>query len=314
MKDILFSLVVPVYNVENYVGRCLESILKQDYNNYEIICVNDGSTDNSGDILKKYSEQNPQIKVVTQKNMGLGEARNTGLKYITGDFVWFIDSDDWIEPGSLKAINDFHLQYPNDNVIIIDAYRINDRKKRRNFYALPPSLRKTSVPPRLYIKSLLEYNSSPSAWIKIFNKDIIKNYQFSKGFYEDTPLIRLYKEQNVNIGYLNKFLYNYFFRDDSIITKVDLRMLDMFSQYDLIYDAYKDDEEYKLGLSHLLFYWTGRQLNNVRAPQYENIMEEIRCNFFQRKKRVVSFWNLLFSNIDLRRKVKLLYYKFNYHL
>lgn len=314
MKDIFFSLIVPVYNVENYLGRCLDSILSQDYVKYEIICVNDGATDRSGEILCEYAQKYKQIKVITQENKGLGEARNTGMKYMTGDYVWFIDSDDWIEPGSLKTINDFHSQHPEFNVIIIDAYRTNAKGEQKVFNALPDYLRKVSVPTKQYIDSLMNIKSSPSAWIKIFKYDVIKDYQFSKGFYEDMPLIRVYKLNGVIIGYLGKCLYNYFYRDGSIVTKVDMRILDLFKQYDLIYDEFKNEGAFRVGLSQLLVYWTGRRLDTVRELKYRNIFDAILYEYRLRKSRVLPFWRILLSNIPISRKVKLLKYKKIYHL
>lgn len=314
MKDIFFSLIVPVYNVENYLGRCLDSILSQNYEKYEIICVNDGATDRSGVILLDYSQKYKQIKVITQENKGLGEARNTGMKYMTGDYVWFIDSDDWIEPGSLKAINDFQSQHPEFNVIIIDAYRTNAKGEQKVFNALPDYLRKVSVPTKQYIDSLMNIKSSPSAWIKIFKYDVIKDYQFSKGFYEDMPLIRVYKLNGVIIGYLGKCLYNYFYREGSIVTKVDMRILDLFKQYDLIYDEFKNEGAFRVGLSQLLVYWTGRRLDTVRELKYRNIFDAILYEYRLRKNRVLPFWRILLSNIPISRKVKLLKYKKIYHL
>lgn len=314
MKDIFFSLIVPVYNVENYLSRCLDSILSQNYEKYEIICVNDGATDRSGEILLEYSHKYKQIKVVNQENKGLGEARNTGMKYMTGDYVWFIDSDDWIEEGSLKAINDFHSQNPDFNVIIIDAFRTNSKGEQKVFNALPYYLRKVSVPSKQYIDSLLSYNSSPSAWIKVFKQDIIKNYHFSKGFYEDMPLVRLYNKPNICIGYLNKSLYNYYYREGSIITKIDNRVLDMFKQYDLIFEEFKDDVTFQEGLSHLLYYWTGRILEKVISPQYDNIRKEIISEFLKRKKRIIPLWKLMTKNIPIRRKLKLIKYNIIYDI
>ena len=163
------------------------------------------------------------------------------------------------------------------------------------------------------MNSLFSYNSSPSAWIKLFKYDIIKNYQFSKGFYEDMPLIRLYKRPNVCIGYLNKPLYNYYYREGSIITKVDMRVLDMFKQYDLIYEAYKDDDSFQEGLSHLLYYWTGRILEKVVCPQYVIIRKEIIQEFEKRKSQILPLRILLIKHNSFRRKLKLIKYYFNYH-
>ena len=91
------SIIIPVYNVKNYLGQCLESVIQQDFIDYEIICVDDASTDNSGNILDAYEKQYDMIQVIRHtKNRGLSAARNTGLEQATGKYVWFVDSDDII--------------------------------------------------------------------------------------------------------------------------------------------------------------------------------------------------------------------------
>lgn len=314
-NNVFFSLIVPVYNVEKYLGRCLKSILSQDYTDYEIICVNDGSTDRSLDILNEYASRYTNIKVVSQVNQGLGEARNTGLKYVTGDFVWFIDSDDWIEEGALRSITNFIQKNKDCDVVIINAFRTNDKGEKILFNALAEPLQgNENVNTEAYIHSLLNCDSLPSAWLKLFKKGVISQYSFSKGFYEDVPLVRVFHKADLNIGYLAKPFYNYFYRDGSIMTKVDHRLLDMFHQYDLIYNEYKDLPEYNLGLTHLLYYWTGKQLSNVDTPKFADIKEAIYKEFEDRKKTVLPFRRLFFSNLNLKRKIKLLLFKLKFNL
>ena len=102
----LFSVIIPVYNVKQYLHDCLNSVLNQTFLNYEVICINDGSTDGSGVILDEYSKKNDSIKVISQKNKGLSAARNAGIKAAKGDYVFFLDSDDWIEKDSLKILSE----------------------------------------------------------------------------------------------------------------------------------------------------------------------------------------------------------------
>ena len=90
------SVIIPVYNVEEYLEECLNSVCNQTLTDIEIICVNDGSTDNSGDILQDFAKQDTRIQIINQENAGLSAARNTGLKYATGEYITFLDSDDWI--------------------------------------------------------------------------------------------------------------------------------------------------------------------------------------------------------------------------
>lgn len=91
------SIIVPVYNVEAYLPQCLDSLINQTYGNLEIICVNDGSPDGSGEILREYAVRDARVYIIEQVNQGLSGARNTGLKYATGEFIMFVDSDDWID-------------------------------------------------------------------------------------------------------------------------------------------------------------------------------------------------------------------------
>jgi glycosyltransferase involved in cell wall biosynthesis len=101
-----FSIIIPVYNVAPYLRQCLDSVINQDYSDYEIICVNDGSIDGSLFILEEYKKKYPQINLISQDNKGLSAARNTGIKAATGDYILFLDSDDWLENNALKILHD----------------------------------------------------------------------------------------------------------------------------------------------------------------------------------------------------------------
>ena len=99
-----FSVIIPVYNVEQYLCDCLDSIVAQSYRDYEVICVNDGSTDGSLAILEEYQQKYPQITIISQPNKGLSAARNAGIQAAKGDYLFFLDSDDWIETDTLKIL------------------------------------------------------------------------------------------------------------------------------------------------------------------------------------------------------------------
>lgn len=104
-EERFFSVVVPVYNVEAYLERCVKSLLNQNYQNYEIILVNDGSTDRSGQLCDEYAQNHEKISVVHKVNGGLSSARNVGFEHTNGEYVLFIDSDDWIEHNALELLN-----------------------------------------------------------------------------------------------------------------------------------------------------------------------------------------------------------------
>lgn len=129
------SIVIPMYNVEKYIGRCIDSCLKQKTVSigcdYEIICVNDGSPDHSEDIAKSYEGRINGIRTISQKNKGLSGARNTGLKNAQGKYVWFVDSDDWIEENCLSRVIDICTVHDLDILQICAANIINDVPERR---------------------------------------------------------------------------------------------------------------------------------------------------------------------------------------
>lgn len=122
------TIIVPVYNTENYIETCLKSLISQNLDNFEIICINDGSTDNSFDILNKYAKHYGNIKILSQQNQGVSIARNNGLKIAKGDYVMFVDSDDWIEKNSLKI---FIMQLFHPNLIFYFTDMIVKLMKKR---------------------------------------------------------------------------------------------------------------------------------------------------------------------------------------
>jgi len=136
----LLSVIVPVYNVEAYLNKCLDSILAQSFINFEVICVNDGSTDGSLRILAEYAQKDGRIRVISQKNGGLVNARKAGAKYVSGDYVLCIDSDDWIESTYFEKMIEAAEETGAD-IVIADLYYVTDQGVSvhrnacpRNFY------------------------------------------------------------------------------------------------------------------------------------------------------------------------------------
>ena len=111
------TVIVPVYNVEHYLDKCLDSVIKQTYKNIEIIVVNDGSTDNSGEICQEYAQKDNRIVYIEKENGGLSDARNAGLDQMTGSYVTFVDSDDWIEQDYVETLYQKITEYQADIAI-----------------------------------------------------------------------------------------------------------------------------------------------------------------------------------------------------
>ncbi len=118
-----FSLILPVYNVKQYVERCVQSILAQSFSDYEVILVDDGSTDGSGELCDVLSGRCDRISVLHKENGGLASARNAGMEKAQGEYIWFVDSDDWIEPGSLEILYDYAAREKTD-IVKFDYIRV----------------------------------------------------------------------------------------------------------------------------------------------------------------------------------------------
>lgn len=205
----MISVIVPVYNVEPYLRQCLESLRAQTCGDYEVICVNDGSTDGSRDILSEY----PEIKVIDRENGGLSAARNTGMEAATGDYVLFVDSDDWVEPSMLDRLS---KETDGTDMICFGCRRTDNVA----FDALAPEQSKGWD---YYNSHALESRVVPfvCVWQRCYRRDFLlsNNLLFREGvLHEDnefTPRACL-KAQSVKV--IPDILYNYRIRPESIMT------------------------------------------------------------------------------------------------
>lgn len=129
------SIIIPAYNVADYVGLCLDSIFQQNINpdNYEVICINDGSTDQTAHIIEQYSTKHPNLIYISRENKGLAATRNEGLSKATGDLIWYVDSDDTTSSNSIKQIIYYFNQYPNADFLIFDDIHFNLTTKKQYY-------------------------------------------------------------------------------------------------------------------------------------------------------------------------------------
>lgn len=178
------SIIVPIYNAEKYLPKCLDSIITQSINNIEIICINDGSTDDSLDILKKYATKDARIKLINQINSGQSVARNKGLDIATGDYIYFVDADDYIHPQTLEIMLNVALA----SKCPIVATNLN--KKKRSFSEISASNIKYSVHKKPLSHILNKVWSSSVIWNKLYKAETLKDWRFIEGIYfEDWPFI-----------------------------------------------------------------------------------------------------------------------------
>ena len=216
MKNDLISIVVPIYNVEKYLNRCIDSIINQTYKNIEIILVDDGSIDNSKMICDEYSNLDNRIVVIHKENGGLSSARNTGIDIAKGKYITFIDSDDFIELDYIEYLYSLILKY--DTYISVCKHNVfyNDDYKKPLINNIDYKISKEEL-----LKDILYgKNYSVSACGKLYLKDLFKDIRYPIGkLFEDndTTYKLIDKVSYIAIGFESK--YNYMLRNDSITRK-----------------------------------------------------------------------------------------------
>ncbi len=210
--DKLISVIVPIYNVEKYLTKCIESIINQTYKNLEIILVDDGSPDNCPIICDEYAKKDSRIKVIHKKNGGLSDARNYGMSLATGEYISFIDSDDYIDENMYEQMVTALIDNNADIVscAINDVY--NDKIETKN-------IKQELYNTELAIKDLLlEINLTQTVWNKLYKKEIIEGITFEKyKINEDDFWTYQIIANSKRIITINKPFYYYIHRESSIM-------------------------------------------------------------------------------------------------
>lgn len=212
MKD-LISVIIPMYNVETYIKRCIKSVISQSYDNLEIIIIDDGSTDQSFAICQQLSQKDTRIKLFHQENAGVSSARNRGIKEATGEWISFVDSDDWIE-------EDFYDSFFNRmKAVDADIYMIGFQYAYENGAVRQGNEVYDMVYSNIEALSLLcEDKITSHLWNKLFRKEVFQNICFPDGkSYEDVWVMHTLFLNASNIASISKYKYNYFMRTDSIV-------------------------------------------------------------------------------------------------
>jgi glycosyltransferase involved in cell wall biosynthesis len=269
------SVIVPVYNVEEYLAKCLDSLVNQTLKDIEIIVVNDGSPDNSESIAKKYVQKYKNISYYKKPNGGLSDARNYGIAKSKGDYLAFIDSDDYIDKTMLEKLYKEAISKKLD-IVVCDSINVYPDKE-------------------VLVKSNLHYTEDavlsyllahPMACTRLYSKKLFKDCKFKKGiYYEDlefTPkLVNLTKK----IGFVEEGLYYYVQRPGSIMKQKEFseKLLDIFTVLDsnkkALGNNYPDEIEY-MYITHLLRTATLRFLEYTSSKKYiDKIHDVIKENY-----------------------------------
>ena len=302
-----FSIIVPVYNVEKYLGKCLDSVNNQTFKDYEVIVINDGSTDNSISIIEQYKKNN--YVIINQENKGLSEARNTGLKIADGEYIFFLDSDDYIKNETLEIINNNLLLNPD-----ILRFQVSIVNEKNNDIMEIKEEGFSQISGEKAFNKICKYHFVENAWCYVYRKKYLldNDFFFKKGIYhEDYALIPYVIINADNVISINSNLYYYVQRDFSIMNNFDYnktlkKVNDFIIGYDIQYklieqnNKIKEKKIFKSFIANSLIL-KGRELNN----------NDLNNFIIQLKERRI--FNQIIDN-NIRRKIKKIIMKKNLKL
>ena len=293
MKPVI-SIVVPVYNVEAYIRRCLDSIINQSMKEFEVLVVDDGSTDNSGKICDEYALKDLRIKVYHQKNGGIARARNFGLKKARGKYIMFIDSDDYVEkdfclvPYGLAEKNNADIVIFNHWHVDLQGNKIQRKKAK---------IDDGSVDKGLAINLITEF-VTVVVWNKLYKKELFDNVVFPDGFlYEDNAVTYKLILLSKKIYYTNQELYFHCCREGSVSSTLNHQ--DFIEMYYVMYNELRNLKyPFKVSVDILLVslrYLTYYGLNSKYSKKCIEILD--------------GFNN--YSEVNLETRILLFIYKTN---
>ena len=219
------SVIIPVFNVENYLSRCLDSVINQTLKDIEIICVDDGSTDNSFNILNDYKNADDRIQVYQQENGGHSAATNSGLKHVNGDYIFFVDSDDWIELDALEKLYNNAIENDSDLVLYDSIEHLPENQFRERRYGILNELKNDVFDYKSEKRLIL--NSFYVQWSKLYKTSFFRQHNLK------LPDFRLYEDIGLNVAaitfakritYLPEILYHYNRLNDSSLQNTKIEM------------------------------------------------------------------------------------------
>lgn len=293
------SIIVPVYNVEPYLRRCIDSIINQSMNDIEIVMVDDGSTDKSGEICDEYMKSDNRIKVIHQENGGLSHARNVGINQAQGKYIMFVDSDDYVEKDFCKIPYNIAEKLDIDFLMFDNSYSKNGvRNHRKDNYTDGIKTIQESL-------DIMLRHTGVAVWNKLFKKELLNGLSFPLGmFYEDCSFTYLYVLKSKKNYYVQRALYNYCFRDESITNKRSIKRYDyivtyhkMFSDLKkLQYDCYIRPDVLRCSLRYLYTYGVNNDLSDMANDlviNYEDYNKLSRKSFallcFYKNSKIVFY-------------------------
>lgn len=289
MHQPLISIIVPVYNTERFLRACLFSIEAQDFSSFEVLLVDDGSTDSSSQICKEIAEHDPRFKYFFKTNGGLSDARNFGIKQAKGRYLTFIDSDDWIAESYLTYLFEAIRVFEADiSTCIYNVCRGKTRSPWKSFASEPICCNKKEA----LISLLYDETISISAAGKLFKRELFDGIEFPFGkSYEDvgTTYRLIQAADSVAIG--GAPLYNYVMREDSIVHQFDNRIFDRYELAHQVLCSLQNEEENITRAAERFFVvhaMSVLHMVDLHDSYQREYAKQIRAVVLKRKKSILS--------------------------
>lgn len=296
--EALVSIIIPIYNVEKYLEKCIKSIINQTYRNLEIILINDGSTDESANICEKYKNQDNRIVFINKKNGGAASAKNEGLKVAKGDYITFVDSDDFIELDMIEYMVNTIKKYNSD---IVQCNFTNLYKNTEKFKQ--DKIIEQKITSKDFLELFLTKWDSSLFWNKLFKRNVIENIFFIEGRCIDDEFFT-YKcvINSKSIVTSNKIVYNYRMRKSGVMKSESSqkqilkdRIDYLYERYELVTQIYEDLDD--IFLENLLTYYL------IISRNYfidKNILEYMKSKLKLIKGKIIV------SHINIIIKLKII--------
>lgn len=297
MKE-LVSIVVPIYNVEKYLAKCVESILVQTYDNLEIILVNDGATDNSRSVAEEYETKDKRVIVLDKPNGGLSDARNFGIKHAHGDFILFIDSDDFIKPTMIETMLTRLIETNSDICVCDMEYLYDDGRVE---FASGGDFDVTS-------EKLLTINNS--ACNKMYKTSMFNDIEFPLGkYYEDLATIPILMYKANKVCKVNETFYVYYQRSGSIAHSANKKIFDIYYAIDRCIQYLKVNNGKLEDINKLksLYILHGLDITTVRIKDFDD--KEIRKEYLKENMDMLKQYypdyknDILYKNANIKKKM-----------
>lgn len=305
------SVIVPVYNAEKYIDRCVKSIINQTFSDFELILVDDGSPDNSGALCDEWSKKDSRIKVIHQRNVGAGAARNVGLAIAKGDYINFVDSDDWIDPSMYEILYNLILK---TSATIAMTGMISKSRYEQSIRIDATKIHYIIKDTKEMLKRFFRVNGEDSSIIsvcgRLINRKILQNFRFVEGtISEDVSAAFFLCINSPKTVVIDSPMYNYFQNSSGVtksrVTKRDFEYIQAFQRIYTYVKTNIPEFSYYAKMNVLRSQFT--ILSKMKLYGYDKNDIEVKERYFSLKKIIrTNFFGLIKWKMPVSRKILLI--------